>query len=407
MIGLQPAFTNNVLIPFSNRFGGDTVFVPPKTADLMQSVSEDSFEEARQRISELRDFYRSKGWHIAEFCLDYLIQHKMNGHDHKRKDKVTENILHELRPLFWAKSFLEAGVLPDKVFYEIVNDQRQDIPEAHQSIEHLFCAIMLHDLDEDFANVSKQHFLEYMQKRIRGTRGIHSAYGCQPGDGFLEEFINFNAQSMEALTFGRKTKKGKEKTHDGDVNVYYDGLENIWTGIAAKIADRLEGITTRYSPYAIPEFFDLKSDEKYRAETQNLFETRNVAWVAKKRFPQIASYLEIMDAKLNVAYRCFSSMVYNHPKNAKSDPTKARVRLEQFLPTAMTGGYLFDEKNRPLFTMLQGFEQEVWQHPSLYPIVKQMRDQMSLAGIPLPPAPGYPAFITNPRPENSLRASAG
>lgn len=361
-----------------------------------RQVCAQSLLESRAEKEKLRAFFRDpfgdgsgdRFWN-AEFTLDYLEIFKPEGK--KRKDSPIENILHELKPARMMMDFCQAKVLPPEVTYEIVDGKRYELPGDQHSIERLFCAIHVHDLDEDYTEVSEEAFLAYMDKRINECDEI--PVNIKP---FLKSEAREDAQAMKALTFGRKTldergNKITENTHDGDRQIYSDALGSRWQAIAAKASDRDDGLRTRYGFAA--DIFTIAQDEDYMEETRRLFVYRQSMKDAQDRYPELAKYFEIMHARISIALHCLGAITSHHPTKLKMKPDPsvnaetARIDLGRFLPIATQASHAFCGNSDPfLKRMLLGFQMEALRWRELQPIVSKIKEQLT------PYTPQYPSM---------------
>ena len=384
----------------------DTAGLDPITGLDGHKLRKESAREANLAESELRAFYRKSKFLLAEFTLDYLQQFKPLGQ--RRKDKVTESILHELRPAQLIKALVESKKLPRSVTYRLEhrppNPQSLKIPlpKELQSIERLFCAIHVHDLDEDFADASLEGLRGYLYTRIDEIQNISESQKAR-----LRKEADMDVRSMETLTFGRKVwdpKTGNEETkristHGNDHQLYLDALQNHWPGIAAKAPDRDDGLRTRYGFKA--DIFTVEQDAAYLEETRRLFMYRRSLEESMKIYPELAPYFDIMNNRLDIALRCFGVMTAHHPSTLKThpDPTinpeTARIDIKDFLEKATKGTEHMNGGVDPfLARMLWGFEQEAKRYPVLSNIVVQIRDQLTpyiTPTVDAAPTPGYSA----------------
>ncbi len=357
--------------------------VTPIWAKANDNYSEDdlsrrSIEEAACKERRLRAFYKEKGWLLAPMALDYLRMFKPEGS--KRKDKITEDILHELDPLLMAKSHVKAKILPERVTVFGDGHKRHSVPLAFQSIEHLFIAIAVHDTDEDYPEASPNHFEKFMHEKI-GALDISEEEKTS-----LKFSILFDLKSIEALTFGRKVfdKDGVTvktiKTHDGDLNTYLMNLQDHWPAVTAKGMDRLGGLVTRFNPHTSKQFFSRDKQNDFLDETYSLFMHNQPLEYAIKRYPELRHSIDIINAKINVVYRCLSAFIFNHPEmhSGRKDfnPLTAKIIISEYLVHATHDSPYLDDDNRPMLRMLEGFMKEAEKHLVLMPLVLQMREQI-------------------------------
>lgn len=363
--------------------------------EQMRALSQASKLQAKKTEAELREFYKNpfgnhtaRFW-LAEFSLDYLRHFKPEGS--KRKDRPTESILHELNPARFVKALFLSGKLPAAITYKMEDDNatgeknsvRIELPKSLQSIERLFCAIHIHDLDEDFRDSSSSHFLDYIYRRIDAESRIPPELKQQ-----LKAEAHEDAKSMIALTFGRKTRDGKGQkirvpTHNNDRQRYSDELEAHWPAIAAKAPDRDDGLRTRYG-YS-RSYFTIPQDQDYLEETRRLFMYRQALEIMQERYPELSEYFEIMNSRIDIALRCLGVITAHHPTtlniypDATIHPETARIDIpKRLLQKATQGLENFDGGCDPfLARMLLGFQLEAQRYPVLRNIVKQMESQLA------------------------------
>ncbi len=340
-----------------------------------------SEQEAEEKEARLRTFYAKKEWIPAPLSLDYLRLFKPVGQ--KRKDGITADILHEFDPLVVLKGHLEGGILPKKVTYYLENGRKIAIPPAFQSIEHAFTAVAIHDTDEDNPEASADHFMQFMLKSM-DRLGIPDEEKDR-----LRFSLQFDVASMEALTFGRKIfdKGGRVitiPTHDGDLNQYLRAVENHWPAALAKGLDRLGGLVTRFNPVSEKQPFTIEKQQAYLKDTYRNFMHAQPLENAMDRFPELRNSIEIINAKINVAYRCLSAIIENHPEVIKNfggklnfKPETARIEIHRYLVKATADLHCLDDDTLPLVRMVDGFMREAEKHPSLLNLVRQMDRQIS------------------------------
>lgn len=359
-----------------------------------KKFSKNSILKAWEEERQLRAFYKdpygdgSERWFLPEFALDCLRLFKPETGKYvpkdrsKRKDGITENILHEIDPLLMMKGLFQAGYLPAKVTrqIQIANGKRSGVDEAMQSIELLFAEETLHDIDEDFPDASIQSILNYLRERISMCAEIKDA-NKQRYYAMLEPL----GRGLDAITLGRKTfaPDGRtvitEKTHEGDPHLAFNALEELWFGVGAKGLDKLGGTITRFS--LAPTKFTIEGHIDYCNDIRRLFMSRQTLELSAKRFPQMAEFFEIVNANLKAAYMCMDAIVQNHPDNpreAKKEnykPETARVDLCLLLPSVFKGAEFYKDV-LPLREMLVRLDSERSRHPSLNNLVEQMHYQI-------------------------------
>lgn len=352
-------------------------------------LANDSLAEANDKISRLKEFYEdpyedgSERWWLAEFALDYLMQYKTE--DHKRKDGFTADIIHELNQLILQKSLIDASnytpnnIIPRRVTYEIVDGKKQKIPEAQQSAERLFTATTVHDVDEDFYDSSVDEFRAYMTQRIDSEKRIPQAQRQE-----LYDALECDCQSMDTLTFGRKTKdaegnKVRVTTFNNDRNLYMDAVESLWASVATKATDKLDSLTSRYGLSS--NYFTIEQDILHIDETHRLFKQRQILENSAERYPQLANYFHLMTAKLDIADRCLEGITLYHPKKLALNPDAevhaetAKIDIRRSLDEAILYSEFLDQDSWMIKRMLESFQAEAQEHPTLKSIVDQMVDQ--------------------------------
>lgn len=359
--------------PFDKAASGE--WAPVALASLLES--QEKFERAQSFFCNPYD-NRSERWYLAEYCLDYLRRFKTEGH--KRKNGITESILHELDPVLFCRGLFKGGVLPGQVTYQIVNGRRFEIEPAFQSIEMLFCAILIHDLEEDFPSASRRDLRNYLFDRVH-QETLEVAKKEQ-----LSTSIRLIGSTLKTQTFGR-TKYDKtrhivtEQTYDGDPQQYYDGLERNWAAIGAKATDRMGGLVTRFENG--PGVFPIDRNIAYLQETYDLFGTRQILEKMQERYPELAAYFKVLNARIDIAYRCANALISYHPENPMrtskktSCPNTARIELSSTtIQAALPGAEHIPPDVCPFTAMLKGFSTQANLHSQLTPLVQQMRNQL-------------------------------
>lgn len=364
--------------------------VAQKSKDEMEN---DSVAEAHDKISRLKSFYKdpyedgSERWWMAEFALDYLMQYKTDGD--KRKDGYTADIIHELNQLILQKSLVEASnhtddiVIPKRITHEIIDGEKRSIPKAKQSAERLFVATTIHDVDEDFYDSSVEEFHAYMRNRIDTEKRIP-----EPQRQSMYAELEADCEAMNILTFGRKTRDDdgnevKEKTFDGDRNLYMDAVEATWATVATKATDKLDSLTSRYG--LSEDYFTIEQDILHIDETHRLFKQRQILENAAERYPQLSEYFHIMTAKLNVADRCLEGLTLYHPKKLEMNPDPevnpltAKIDVRVPLDEAILHSEFLPQDSWMLKRMLEGFQIEATKYPALQGLVDQMIEQYEAA----------------------------
>ena len=369
-----------------------------------EELSDESIEEARDKIDRLQTFYQdpyedgSERWFMAEFALDYLMQFKVEGS--KRKDGITEDILHEINQLLLQRSLIKASianpdleVIPRRITTQIVDGNEFELPYEMQSAERLFVATTLHDVDEDFHDSSPDHYRDYIKQRIAAEDSISD----KDKEIMLEE-LEVDVQTMKLLTFGRKTRDSegnptKEKTYEGDRNKYMDAVEIYWAAAATKATDKLDSLTSRYG--LAETYFTIEQDLLHIDETHRLFKQRQIMENMADKYPQMADYFELINAKLDVADRCLEGLTLYHPAklalnpDAEVNPETAKIDIRRPLDKATMHAEYLERDSWMLMRMLRGFQVEAETHPELQNVVDQMVEQYEAAvaskNYPKPP----------------------
>ncbi len=250
-----------------------------------EELSDDSIAEARDKMDRLLAFYEdpyedgSEQWLMAKFALDYLMQFKTEGS--KRKDGITEDILHEVNQLLLQRSLIKASVenpelevIPRRITHQMIDGKEFKLPYEMQSAERLFVATTLHDVDEDFYDSSPEHYKAYIEQRIAAEESLSDR-----DRKIMHQELEVDVNTMKLLTFGRKTRDAdgnpvKEKTYDGDRNKYMDAVEIYWAAAATKATDKLDSLTSRYG--LAEKYFTIEQDLLHIDETHRLFKQRQI-----------------------------------------------------------------------------------------------------------------------------------
>jgi hypothetical protein len=333
-----------------------------------EDLSEASIIEVREKEARLRRFYAEqeirRAWVFPNHTLNYLRKYQFEGS--KRKDLYTEDCLHQIEPALWLANLYQAGVLPERVTYQIIGGDRYEIDPSMQSIEHLFDSVHFHDVDEDFWDASRDTLEDYLRKVL-------------PEDKYFKT-IAFLGDASDAITFGRKIDPigTKEKTHDDDPQVYIDAMENIWTGMATKGADRLGGLITRFG--ILEKIFPYEKQKEYLNDSNRLFFHRQTLEDMERRYPELGEYFHLVNCNISIALRCFSVILDNHPENPDRNkhPEKARINLDKDL---LDGAFAAAENVpidiAPMKRMLMGYKALVSRVALFEPIVAQIEEQLT------------------------------
>ncbi len=356
-------------------------------ADTIRLLSQASLEEAQSKEERLRAFYQdpyedgSERWFMPEFAFDFMREYKPPGK--KRKDNLTEDALHEINPCLNMKGYFKGNILPPAVTYQIVGGQRFDLPREQQHIQLIFALEKIHDLDEDFPEVSPDLFVEYMSDRILSCQEMPS----HERDLYID-MIDPLKQGLIAITLNRKTYADdgiteiEIETHQGDPHICFDELEKLWFAGGVKGPDRLSGTIQRFSH--IPNQFPIDAQIDYAIDIRSLFMHRLFLETMATRYPQLSEFLNIVNSQLRVAYVCFDAMVGLHPENprerrkGKYSPQTARIDIAKFLPDAFKGSEFIDKDTLIFDEMLKRMAAEASHYlgPNSVPILQPLVDQM-------------------------------
>ena len=113
--------------------------------ETLLRLTAESIFEIRDKETRVRDFYEHRfkqnpeNWFLMRPAHNYWAQ--FNTEDIKRKNKVQASGLHEIDPILWCIRLIQAGILPQKITYQVINGKRHNIPPEQQSIQHLFCLL--------------------------------------------------------------------------------------------------------------------------------------------------------------------------------------------------------------------------------------------------------------------------
>lgn len=352
----------------------------PDTAKLARQ----SRAEARAKEKRLRKFFTdpyddgSERWYLADKLLDYLRAYKKEGS--KRKNRFQENILHEFNIALFFKAMLQSDLLPRKVTYQKDRGGNiEQIPQALQSIELLFCTALFHDLDEDFADASPEDLEGVLTYLVSQETGLSDTQKNR----YLD-MTNVLGPLMEAITFGRSYRFNKRikkaPTHDGDPQLYLDHMEELWPAILTKGGDRHWGIVERFGP--VPDIFPFDRQLQYMQETEDLFYYRQTLENMAQRYPQLSEAFEVINARMNVAYRSVNIILDFHPNNPyperkTANPATARLDIKWLLPKALKIQPCIEEDADDMKQLLVNLESVAARRPTLRPITRQLRDQLT------------------------------
>lgn len=367
----------------------------PKDRNL-EELREESLYEARDKEERYRNFIQDpfnedRPWWNARFAFDYFKM--FVGENEYRKDGFTQESLHVLNPLLRMKGQLTGPKKPEDIIlprfverqivnYEAVIDKLEEpvfepLPKSMQSIERIFVAETTHDLCENYPEVTTDKFRDYMKTRIEkdAPKDIRFLLLAE-----LEE----DCRALDALTFGKKIRKPdgsieKIKTHDGDTNSYRRAMESVWAAIAVKGPDRTDGLETRFSKMKSP--FAPDKNQTYLSETNALFLHPRPLESMKTRYPDLANYFEIMNAKMDVAYRALHVFVEYHPKLERGNrklgrPETADVRFDRSPAIAARDLPYLEPDLHSWPKMLENLRYESQRHPILKPLYEQIETQL-------------------------------
>ena len=386
----------------------------PLTLEELREISQ---KEARYNEEKLRTFFKdpyndgSERWWLAEFALDYLREFKPDG-GKPRKDKHTENIMHELTPALALMDFLQNKTLPRRVTYQVISGQKIALPEPEHSIENIFIINLLHDTKEDYRLSTDKHFKAYMLDKVNGCPDIPEAEEIKIKKQLsyikkarhsitydykrpTDEFEDYVSQKKRRLKYYYEPERDDKDQLTGQTLVYPHGkdhtkygknMEDFWAAVSYKPLDRIEGEVTRYG--IAPDYFRIEQDQQYERETRRLYMFNPQIENMADRYPQLKDYLEITNSIMNITYRGFAAMTEYHPSAIKESgeddihTETAQIDIERWIPKAIEGGV----GERFLVRMLHGFEMEAQRYPKFQNLTKQIRKQLSKY-MEVPPCP--------------------
>ncbi len=362
--------------------------------------------EARKKEQTLLNFFEqpfgaeSKPWIAALMHNEWLKQTKpefsMPGSKTEkayRKDKVTQNRLHEYNPALRLKSYLDAGLLPKYITYEVNdNGKYQHIDPDFQSMEHAFSILLGHDQFEDYPDWYRETYLEYMNDNL-------SSYGLSHEDE--EQYrrsFSYTASGIEALTMSEKRWDNKEEnqtkvipTHNGSGIQYILAIEKHPHAVIVKPKDRIEGITTRYRKHlliddlSVKGFYDVRKDRDYLEEASMWFQLPQTLEHSMARFPEFAPALDLINTKLEVVFLRLKAMTLFHPnmKHYKNDdkihPEDGLCDLSHLLVKAYKGVEFMAEDVRQLHEDIFRYRIEATRYKDMDNLVLQMEQQSKKA----------------------------
>jgi hypothetical protein len=353
----------------------------------IENISAESVIEARDKEARLLNFFdnpfndNGEPWHLAKIYWSYLRTFKTEGK--KRKDKVTESILHELDPALYAATLLQTGYLTDKVTYQIRENAKTLLPPEAKPIENLFCTFPIHDMDEDSPDHSRDTLIEFGNDHISDLPSLTSSQ-----EMLMRARIMRLADISDAITFGRKYTDihghvRKQNTHGNNLHVYNRAMQEYWEAIGVKGLDRLGGTITRFSRVPVLKFRP-EDHMAYLSETRELFTSGQPLEDMQERYPQLSQYFDIVNMNLRIAIVCMDTMVQNHPnldrqrypKRGTIDPAQVSVSIKRHLRKAMVAADQTQADICPMNTLLEGLTAEAGRHQELQPIVDKVEQQM-------------------------------
>jgi hypothetical protein len=220
--------------------------------------------------------------------------------------------------------------------------------------------------------------------------------------------VDFLPELQRAITFGRKTfdESGnpiKIPTHNGDPQNYFDALQKNWATMFLKAVDATYGIVDRYA--AAPNVFSLAQQRQYLDEKQDLFYYRRPMENMSKEYPELAEAIDIINARMNIAYRATSMIVSFHPENKSErktgNPATAVLDIRDFLHDAIKISPHLHPDDDDLIMLVRNLEFVSSRRPELSGITGQLRKQIESA---LPALKKYPPIPGLPLPEDTQKA---
>ncbi len=135
------------------------------------------------QIPQIKQFFENQNYPVASVLFDYLLKLKK---DLIRKDGYTPGYGHEIDQIL---------PLMHRILSGKMDDRNQEILQKHGSLENWFCAILSHDIAEDFGFFPtdiKQGLLHCFEEK-----------GIKPTDN-AKKMIEQTISGMEILTHYRK-----------------------------------------------------------------------------------------------------------------------------------------------------------------------------------------------------------
>jgi len=387
-----------------SRFSGAA-----KTQSDRDIIASQAAKEVADKEARLLSFYENpygngeEQWHLERILWDYLCEYKVP--EKTRKDNATISKIHELDHALMAKVFLQTGYLPHEVTYQIINGAKILLPPEQRPIGNLFCAVPIHDRDEEDPYASTDTLIQYSNDRITDLTGLSENKKI-----FLRQRVDFIADVSEAITFGRKTHDDdgnviKEETHGGNLDTCMASMQDHWPAIGEKALDALGGTITRFSRIQ-PKSITPNRTKAYIDEKLRMYMIAQPLEDMQDRYPQLAPYFEIMNAKLRVAVVSVQAMIQHHPELSKKhfkprdylDTETATITIHRDLKKSMQLAPWTPQDICDMTCLIEGLEAEALRTPQLQPIVDQISEQanpyLRLLGSSLKIKPeGYVASI--------------
>ncbi len=327
----------------------------------------DSVHELRDKEQRVKNFYEHRlrkdpdNWFLLPPAHDYWSQFKTE--DKKRKNKVQTSGLHEIDPVLWCIRLIQAGILPDKVTYEIVDGQRRDIPPEQQSIQHLLATLFTHDAHEDFPLSARARLLHDYKQAL----GIDTRHPISAREQFELDSLLFHADATDAITF--KLKKYDGLSSDGfgktfeescfkndNRQLYSQAMIPNWAAIAAKGVDRMGGMIMRFDQ--IPDTFTYERQKEYYDETEELFMYQQVLENMQQRYPELDEFFEIVNANFGIAFRAIGAGLKLHTGKPKEHPNPESVGVwydPEMLDKASWGRKYIELDLSPMYKLQTNF----------------------------------------------------
>jgi len=317
-----------------------------------------SVYEARDKEQRLRTFYQdqevTKDWIVPTPSLDYLRQFKPEGKT--RKNGVKQSILHELDAALWAARLYQAGLIPEKITYEVIDGQRHDIPEEHQSTQYIQSTTTTHDTFEEFAGAARAGLIAHLRQ--------HAPHPQSMSNEFREAMIQHQGDATDAITFDMKMFDENQnvyrqsKYRNDDRQPYSDVMIQIWSAIGTKGPDRMGGNIMRFDQ--IPDVFTYDQQLNYLEETEDLFMLRQILEKMQERYPELEDFFSITNANLSIAMRIFKGALKLHSDNPNyEENVKKDIRIDidtKILDEAFRGAEFIERDIAPMQALLENYQ---------------------------------------------------